>query len=167
MLEIMKFIDLKQRVAMLEGRTRGVAWADAQKWKREAQEIVAEALVGHDKKDVFLKQIKCLFKTGFIASANMGSLIIETDQEVENCFLRDIDSAKKLMDECVKIFQCPSCISQKEVAPSNESQVKKEEKCPIEDIKWDNRKTLSKSASKALDRAMDAEDCRFKGTKCW
>lgn len=167
MLEIMKFIDLKQRVAMFEGRTRDVAWADAQKWKREAQEIVAEVLVGYDKKDVFLKQIECLFNAGFTASANMGRLITETDEEAENRFLYDINSAKKLMDECIKIFQCPSYISQKEVTPSNESQVKKEEKCAIEDIKWDNRKTLSKAASKALDMAMDAADCRFNGAKYW
>ena len=166
MLEIMKFIDLKQRVAMLEGRSSEDAWDDAQKWKCEAQEIVAEALVGHDKKDI-LKQIKCLFNAGFMASANMGRLITETDQEVENRFLRDIDSAKKLMDECIKIFQCPSCISQKEVTPSNESQVKKEEKCAIEDIAWSNRKTFSKEASVALDMAMDAADCRFNGTKYW
>lgn len=168
MVAITKFANLKQRVVMLEGRSSGDAWKDAQKWKHDAQEVVAEVFACHNKKDVFLKQIKYLFNTSFIASANMGPLITATAEKVEKRFLQDIEIAKKLVDECVKMYQCPLRIAQEDVTPlSNETQVKKEEKCPIEDIKWDNRKTLSKAASKALDMAMDAEDCRFKGTKYW
>ena len=164
-----KLEELKAKVKSYAILGHESAWNDAQEWRRQAKYAI-ETIFEGVRARTLLDRIRRLFNTGFIASANMGPLITETDEEIEDRFQRDITSAEMLMDECTRMLQYSPRMLQEEfgqgveVCQGETGDVVSTANSVTSPIR---REALSRSSSKALDTAMDAENSRFAGTKFW
>ena len=150
---------------------------EAQAWKRMAKDAIRSIFDEYVGRKLLEEKVDRLFNPSLIASAGMRPIQSTQEDEITHKFRFDINAAVAIMDECMetlrRLHERFDLDREYFLDNAHEQMTTTLEVNPPSAVKefpgseTACRPALSRTASKVLDAAMDAEDSRFDGTKSW